>query len=307
MGSQQRWTIRRGIPLTLAVVTTMAVSAAVGGCETSHPPRSAASPTAVAGSTTEEQARSVIVTDASRLQWSWLVGRAEAQLTSQCMRSQGFVYAVPPPVPEPSARTVTADVPGSGDPATYGVLPGTYEPHNPGDHQPSYEYALDGAPTSTATMTLPDASTVTYETGGCTARARVRLFGSVRAYVASAYVPQVVSSRFDASLTTDGAYTSALHGWQSCMESKNWNFVNPEAAIASLQASQLRAAPLDQRQTAIAGADRACDALSHLRARRGQALAQFVQGLSSGLLTQLTTIYVGRMQAGRVAQQALWT
>ncbi len=305
MGSQQRRTTRRGTPLTLTVLTAMAVLTAVGGCTTSHPLRPAASPTTAPRATTEQQARSVLATDSSALDWSWVVGRAEVQLTSQCMKDHGFVYAVPAPVPEPSARTITADALGSGDPATYGVLPSTDEPHNPGDDQPSYQNALNGPATSMAMMTLQDGSTVTYVTGGCTGSVRARLFGSVSAYVVSAYVPQVVGNRFDGFLTADGSYTSALHDWQSCMKSKSWDFPNPDAAIDSLQTAQLSAASLDQRQTAIAGADRGCDAVSHLRERRSLALAQFVHGLSATLLNQLTDIYDSRVRAGQVARQAL--
>jgi hypothetical protein len=247
----------------------------------------------------------VLATDASGLEWSLVVGRAEAQLTSRCMKGRGFVYAVPPPVPEPSEQTITADALGIGDPATYGVLPSTDEPHNPGEDRPAYQNALNGPPTSMATMTLPDRSTVTYFTGGCTGSARATLFGSVSAYVASSYVPQVIRARFGAFLTTDGPYTSALRDWQSCMKAKNWDFANPDAAIDSLQTAQLSTASLDQRQTAIAGADRACDAVSHLRERRSLALTQFVHGLSSALLNQLTDVYDSRVQAGQVARRAL--
>jgi hypothetical protein len=284
----------------------MAVLVAVGGCGTSRPARPAASPTTVAVAATQQQARSVLATDDSVLDWSWVVGRAEIQLTSQCMQSHGFAYAVPPPVPEPSERTLTADVLGSGDPATYGVLPATSsEPHNPGEDQPAYQNALDGSPSSMATMTLPDASTVTYVTGGCTGSVRTLLFGSNRAYVASSYVPQVIRSRFNAFLITDGPYISALGDWRSCMKSKNWDFVDPDAAIASLETSPLGAASLDQRQTAIAGADRACDGASQLRARRSLALGQFVHSLSPDLLNQLTYVYDSRLQAGQVARQAV--
>jgi hypothetical protein len=220
------------------VVTAVAVLTVVGGCASSRPPRPAASPTVVVAGTTEQQARSVMATDDSRLEWSWVVGRAEEQLTSQCMKSHGFVYAVPAAVPEPSGATVTADVVGSGDPATYGVLPGADEPHNPGEDQPAYQTALNGPASAMASMTLPDGSTVTYVTGGCTGSVRTTLFGSVVAYVASSYVPQVLGSRFDAFLATNGNYTSALRDWRSCMKSKDWDFTDPQAAISSLETSQ---------------------------------------------------------------------
>lgn len=246
-----------------------------------------------------------MATDDSRLEWSWVVGRAEEQLTSQCMKSHGFVYAVPAAVPEPSGATVTADVVGSGDPATYGVLPGAGEPHNPGEDQPAYQTALNGPASAMGSMTLPDGSTVTYVTGGCTGSVRTTLFGSVGAYVASSYVPQVVGSRFDAFLATDGPYTSALRDWRSCMKSKDWDFADPQAAISSLETSQLAVVPLGQRQTAIAGADRSCDGQSNLRASRAVALGQFVHGLAPELLNQLTDIYDSRVQAAQVARQQL--
>jgi hypothetical protein len=284
--------------------------ATVGGCATSQPPRPTTVPTTVGHpaaqrATAEEKARSLIATDVQTLQASWALSRAELHLTSQCMQQRGFVYVDPRPAPEPSARTSTADALGNGDPLTYGVSPATGEPSNPGDDQPAYAYALDGPATSMATMTLPDGSVIGYETGGCLASARTKLFGSVRAYVASGYLPQIVRPQFEAFLTADAVAAAALREWKQCMKSQHWDFASPTAAIAWLQTTPSSAAALDRQQTAIASADRSCDAQSHLRARRGDALARFVHGLPTDLLAQLTAVYDDRVRAGRVAQQAL--
>jgi hypothetical protein len=156
-----------------------------------------------------------------------------------------------------------------------------------------------------ATMTLPGGSSVSYETGGCTASARTTLFGSMGAYVASTYVPQVVGIRFEAYLANDGPSTSALRDWRSCMSSAGLTFADPGTAIASLQTDQRDRASLDRQQTAMAGADRACDDRTHLRARRSQALAQFVHTLPTQLLAQLADIHNDRTRAALVANQTL--
>jgi hypothetical protein len=263
-------------------------------------------PSAVsAGATPQARARSVIAQDAGTLRWSWLVGRAEVQLIGQCMKSQGFTYAVPAPDPEPDTATMTVDALGSGGPATYGVFPHRGQPSNAGADQPSFRYALDGAPTALAAMTLPDGSSIGYETGGCTGNARTSLFGSVRTYVASAYVPKVVRDEFDAFLATDGPYTSALKAWQSCMTDRRWSFDGPAAAISSLETAQLDAASLSRRQAAIAGADDDCDSRSHLRARRSEALTRFTAGLSGQVLAELDEINAGRERADQVARRTL--
>ncbi|WP_203922888.1 hypothetical protein [Rugosimonospora africana] len=285
----------------------MTVIAGMGGCSRSRPPRPTATvPNGVSASAMPQaHASSVIAQDAATLQWSWLVGRAENQLVAQCMKGHGFAYPLPAADPEPDAETMTADALGSGAPPTYGVFPHHDQPSSPGADQVSFRSALEGAPTAVAAMTLPDGSTIGYETGGCTGQARTGLFGSVRAYVASAYVPQVVRDEFNAFLATDGRYTTALKDWQSCMTDRQWSFDSPSAAISSLETAQLDAASLGRRQAAIAAADRDCDSRSHLRANRGNALTQFTADLSGQVLAQLDSIYAARGRAGQVARRAL--
>jgi hypothetical protein len=121
-------------------------------------------------------------------------------------------------------------------------------------------------------------------------------------YVASAYVPEVVREEVDAYLAAYGPYASALKAWRSCMTDRQWSFASPTVAISSLQTGQLDAASLNQRQAAVAGADRNCDSEAHLRARRGEALTRFTAGLSGRVLAELDEISAGRQGADRVAR-----
>lgn len=303
MDGSRPMSARRLAALALVMVATVTVVAAVGGCASSHPPQPTASPgTAPGAAARRALARSVLAQDAGTPRWSWQVGRAEVELVARCMKARGFDYPVPPADPEPDAATTTVDALGG---ASYGVFPQHGPPGSTGTGQPSFELALDGAPTAAAAMTLPDGSTITYQTGGCTGATRAALFGSVRTYVASAYLPNAVRDQFGAFLATDGRYAGALTAWRSCMKDRHWNFTGPAAAISSLQAARLDAAALSRRQAAVAGADLYCDARSQLRARRGAALARFVPRLSGQLLAELDEIGTGREHAAQLARQAL--
>jgi hypothetical protein len=287
----------------LAVLAAVTVLAAVAGCASGQPPRSPRP--AATTATPQARARSVIAQDVTTLRWSWLVGQAEAVLTARCMKSHGFTYTVPAPDPEPAAATITVDALGTTGPATYGIPPHHAQPTSPGDDQPSFAQALEGPSTALAAMTLPDGSTVSYQTGGCTAAARATLFGSLGSYMASAYVPQVIRDEFDASLTHDKPYTTALKAWQACMADHHWTFDGPEAAISSLESAQLDAATLSRRQSAIAAADRDCDSRSGLRSRRGESLARFTAALPGKVLAELDGTYLARQLADQVARRTV--
>jgi hypothetical protein len=291
-----------GLALVLAALIAMA------GCAVSRPSRPGADPWGP-GAVTAAQA--VISINASTLRWDWYVSRAEQLLTAQCMRSHGFQYTVPAFGPEPSGRAVTAYALGRGHPATYGVSPQSFassNPRDPGDTTRPYQFALEGRATLTAKLALPGGGGVLYGTGGCIGFARQKLFGSVRAYVESSYVPQTVRSKFGMSLSTYHPYLDALHRWQSCMKAGGRKFEDPQAAIESVQALALkgmRPAGLARRQTAIADTDTACDARSRLRASTSQALARFARSLPSRILAQLSSIHSSRETALQVAQRVL--
>jgi hypothetical protein len=308
MDSSRRPSHSRLTVPVLAMVAAIAVTAGVGGCAPSRPPRPVTAPapapvTAPAPATPglRARARAVIAQDATTVRWSWLVGRAETQLVAQCMKRHGLSYPVPAADPPPGPATTTVDVLGGGGPATYGITGSTTPPSDPATGLASFQQALEGGPDEDASLTLPDGSTVGYQTGGCFGEVRAQLFGSVRTYVVSAYLPQVVRDQFETSLASDRAYNDALAAWQSCMAQRHWIFKTPGAAIASLETAPLVPAALDRRQTAIAGADRDCDLRSHLRSRRGQALTRFSAGLPAPEVAELDQVSTGRELAGRVA------
>ncbi|ACU75367.1 hypothetical protein Caci_6518 [Catenulispora acidiphila DSM 44928] len=303
MDCQRRGARTRSAVLILAVLVTVA------GCASSRPPRPSAPHSA--GGPEVAAAGSVIATDASSLQWTWDLTRAEQTLTAQCMHSNGFAYTVPDVGPEPSAQTITATSLGSGYPATYGVTPESVsnrDPSDPGATLPSYAEALEGSPADSGTLPLPGGGHVDYQTGGCVGQARSTLFGNVRDYVASAYIPQVVRSQFGQYLTTYQPYVTALKGWQACMKAGGWDYANPQAAIAALQASVLHgtsATDLATHETAIADADTACDGRSHLRASTEQALTLFLGSLPTQTVDELRAVAASRVAAGRAAERAM--
>lgn len=85
-------------------------------------------------------------------------------------------------------------------------------------------------------------------------------------------------------------------------------FANPDDAagsVARLAANNPSAAELTRRQTAIADADTACDARSHLRQNTSQALRKFLDALPPELLAQLGEVAHDRTRAYQVARQVI--
>ncbi|HEX5115728.1 MAG TPA: hypothetical protein VFW65_11070 [Pseudonocardiaceae bacterium] len=199
---------------------------------------------------------------------------------------------------------------GTGHPATYGVTPRTFAdpPNEPDWNRPGFGVALDGRSTQMASVTIPGGGLVAYETGGCTAAARTTLYGSVRAYVVSFYLPQIEGDLFQKFTSTDQSYLSALRLWQACMRADNLAFINPQDAAGSIQqlaGNNGSAAELMRRQTVVAEADTACDARSQLRQQTNQALQQFVNSLSPKVLAQMREVAHDQAGAYRVARQVL--
>jgi len=112
-------------------------------------------------------------------------------------------------------------------------------------------------------------------------------------------------AQFDGYLDADQAYWAALTVWRRCMVAAGWDFASPDAAIQTVQATDLGQADLDRRQTAVAGADTTCDGQSQLRTRRSEALERFVRTLAPMLIGDLADVYVSRVRASRSAQQIL--
>jgi hypothetical protein len=239
----------------------------------------------------------------------WYRTVAEYQLQAQCMKHLGFNYVVPDVGPEPSPRTITAYSLGNGQPATYGVAPESFaqQPDEPDGSRPGFVAALNGRSTQLATVSLAVGGNISYLTGGCTAAVRTELYGSVRAYILSFYLPQVEVDQFKSFTGTDQPYLSALHQWQACMKADHLPFANPDDAAGSVGqlAGKVSAAELTRRQTATADADTACDARSQLRQRTNQALGKFVDSLSPVVLAQLDDVARSRTKAYQVAQRVI--
>lgn len=295
MGNQQRRYAR-----TVHLALVLAVLAVVAGCTSGRPPQPAAPAPA--------PARSVLSSDASSLREKWYRNQAEQQLIQQCMARLGFVYTVPDSGPAPGPNTITAFALGSGHPATYGVTPETFTaapPTDPGSDQPRYGLALDGPASAMGTMTFAGGGSVSFETDGCQADARKRLYGSVALSMASVYLPQIQGNAFSRFLDRDQPYRTALRAWQACMRTDHLPVADPDAATNSILqlVGDTSPAELTRRQTAMAEADAACDGKSQLRQRTNQALDGFVRSLSPQVLTQLDAVASSRAKADRAAHQ----
>jgi hypothetical protein len=255
-------------------------------------------------------ARSVLTENVDWLRQDWYLTGAEYHLAKQCMKSHGFDYVTPDMGPEPGPDTITTFSLGTGHQATYGITLGTFAnpPYQPDWHRPGFSAALDGRSTRLASVTIPGGGRVTYETDGCTAAARTKLYGSVRAYVVSFYLPQIESNLFHKFTGTDQPYLSAQHRWQTCMKAHQLAFTDPQDAAGSIQqlaANSAGAAELSLRQTAVAEADTACDARSQLRQQTNKALQKFVDMLPTEALAQLGVVAHDRARAYQVARQVV--
>ncbi len=284
----------------------LALVLAVTGCAGSRSPR----PPDRQTMSTTAAAQALLTTDAASLHMKWYLSSAEYQLTTECMKDHGFAYVAPDPGPEPSPATITAYALGTGHPATYGITPATFTdpPRQPDGNRPGFDLALDGPSTQMATVSFEGSGNISYETGGCTSAARTRLYGSIRAYVVAFYLPQIETSLFREFTGTDQPYLSALASWQACMKADAFPYANPDdasGAVQQLAAQKVDPTELRSRQTAIAEADTACDARSHLRQRTIAALGKFVRSRTPALLGQLADLSRTEAGAYRSAQQLI--
>jgi hypothetical protein len=299
---QPLYTKARGIAPALVV---LALLAALTGCASSRSPRPATSaPVPALG-----PARSVLTSTAASLRVDWYLTGAANRLTARCMQRMGFTYVTPDIGPEPSLHTITAYSLGTGHPATYGVTPESLAdpPAEPDEKRAGYTIAFAGLSSQVASVTLATGDSYSYETGGCLADARKKLYGSTRAFVVSFYLVQDERGLFVRFTGTDRPYLSALHSWRACMKAAEFPAKSPEDAADSLQRLILvhhaGTAETMRRQTAMAEADTACDKRSRLRLRTNQALATFVGTLPRTVLAQLDDIAHNRARAYRTARQ----
>ncbi|MGY1503584.1 hypothetical protein ACW4TU_44685 [Streptomyces sp. QTS52] len=226
------------------------------------------------------QSAAVLTNDATAQRQRWQLFGALQILTQRCMRDRGVSYLVTSVGPQPPAGATTAESIGSRSAPGYGISTALHRINNgptaqdryvrslSATDQARYTAALDGPAEQVAALTLPSGASGSYATGGCVARARARLYGTVRAALEDTLVPQDVDQLLERYLATAPSYQTALRRWQRCMADAGRAAKTPAALIQGLQAEAVKGASasmLAHEQRAAAAADQRCDAESDLR------------------------------------------
>lgn len=297
------------------IAALLALLAAVSACST-HAAQRPAAPPSHPSPTTLRVVEHLITSDSASLQQTWYLARAEQFLDQQCMRRAGYPYYTDPG-PQPAPGASTQDAVGTRQPPTYGVV---WTGHNrppaedryvtglPAAQRARYIQTLTGPPNRTATLRLPSGALVTYQTRGCLGTARTELYGSLTVAIEEQTIPEDLRILRDTALNTDPAYLPVLREWQQCMSTAGWTYHSPQAAIQAIQFQSTQGTSpqqLDSKQAAVAGADRACDTGTGLRARSAQEQEVFLSRQRSGLLTVLYTLDLTRKRTYQHALRVL--
>ncbi|WP_234535662.1 hypothetical protein [Streptomyces shenzhenensis] len=297
----------RLLPLLILAVTLVCASATA--CTG---PSTAASAGAAPVAREPGHAAAVLTEDASGLRRRRQLFGALQILTQRCMRDRGLRYLVTSAGPLPPAGATTADTIGSRSAPGYGISTALgrmnrgptaqdrYVRSLSAVEQARYTTALDGPADRTAPLTLPSGASGSYATGGCVARARAGLYGTVRAALEDTLVPQDVDHLLERYLTTDSSYQRALKRWQHCMDGAGHAAKTPAALIQSLQARAVQGASapeLAREQRAAATADQRCDAESGLRSTAAAQRDVFLRSGPAGTRARLETVWQHRQQA----------
>lgn len=292
------------------------------GCDDRTPATSGQPAPVVSTSTTKLSISNVVQvlrTDGATLHTDWLLFGAQQRAVAACMHRHGFEYEVNSGGKEPGLGAATAEVRASTYPPTYGIaaqmsafLPGSiaansavtaqdaYVRRLSPDRAASYSLALDGPADATAVLTLPSGRQMNYETQGCLAEARQKVFGSTREALLDALLPSDVDNSFFATLANDEHFRLALDGWRTCMRRARHPAKNPAALINGLR--QMLANGVDPgvvavREQAAAAADMSCDSRSNLRAVESHLLAAYVRKLPADVRDALSAVAERRRAA----------
>ncbi|MFJ3795051.1 hypothetical protein ACIPSJ_02050 [Streptomyces sp. NPDC090088] len=295
--------------LPLLILAVSLVCAAATACTG---PSTAASAEAAPAARESGHAATVLTSDADALRQRWQLFGALQILTQRCMRDRGLRYLVTSAGPRPPAGATTADSVGSRSAPGYGVSTALgrmndgptaqdrYVRSLPTAAQTRYTAVLDGPADQVAALTLPSGSSGTYTTGGCLARARAGLYGTVRAALEDTLVPQDVDQLLERYLATAPAYQKALKRWQRCMAGTGRTAKTPAALIQSLQAEAVKgasAAELARGQRATAAADQRCDAASGLRRTGAAQRDAFLRDQPARTRARLEEVWHSRQRA----------
>lgn len=300
-------TMTRLLPL-LALVASLvcfAATACTGPVTAASAP--AASPAREAG-----HAVDALVSDATAPRQRWQLFSALQIVTQRCMRERGLRYLITSAGPQPPATVTTADSIGSRSTPGYGITTvlarmnagGTAEDRYvrslPAAEQARYTAALDGPADQLTALTLPSGAGGSYATGGCMARARAQLYGTVRAAFEDTLVPQDVDQLLERHLASTATYQAALRRWQRCMAHAGRTATTPAALIQSLQAEAVRgasASKLAREQRAAAVTDQKCDAVSDLRRTGATQREVFLRDQPARTRSRLEAVWRHRQQA----------
>ena len=295
--------------LPLLVLLVALVCATATGCAGTD----TAAPAEAAPAARESgHAAATLTTDATALRERWQLFSALQILTQRCMREQGLRYLVTNAGQQPPAGATTAQSIGSRSTPTYGISTALGRMNNgataedryvrslPAAQQARYTAALDGPADQVTALVLPSGASGSYGTGGCMARARAQLYGTVRAAFEDTLVPQDVNQLLERYLATAPSYQTALGRWQRCMAQAGRPAKTPAALIQSLQAEAVRgagAARLAQEQRAAAALDQRCDTASGLRRAAAAQRDAFLRRQPTRTMTRLDGVWQHRRQA----------
>jgi hypothetical protein len=195
---------------------------------------------------------------------------ARERLIGRCMAREGFDYdggadALPPP---PQASLPRAGA-GYGLQARLAGVPraalvAARRHARPKRPAPGFQRALSGAGPP-RTVRVAGAPPLSYQAGGCAARATQRVYGDLAGYYGRLTRQNVAAMDVNARMEADARLKRARRAWQRCM---NGRYRSPDGARATLYEAYIRGAHgVHRRELRTAAADRACGLQSGLYAQ----------------------------------------
>ncbi|MGW4048503.1 hypothetical protein [Streptomyces sp. NPDC004721] len=190
------------------------------------------------------------LTDAERE----LLGEAEQQLITSCMRDQGFQYGLDPDGPRseaPERRFGLDDVAwarrhgyglaeaagagGQGEKAAAERGPqARYLASLPQQRQAEFDRALNGTDRAAIVVPVPGRGEIFTSADGCQADARRHLYGDLRKWTeAKVAVVNLEYVTYD-DVVAEPRYTKALADWQTCMKSRGLAYPSTSEAIGAV-------------------------------------------------------------------------
>ncbi|MFD3583276.1 hypothetical protein [Streptomyces sp. NPDC058683] len=297
----------RLVPLLVPVVTLVCVAATA--CTG---PGAAVTAEAAPAARESGHAAALLTEDAGDLRRRRQLFDASQILTQRCMRDRGLRFLITSAGPPPPAGATTADSIGSRTAPGYGVstalgdlnkgptAQNRYVSSLSAAERARYDTALDGPADQMAPLTLPSGASGAYATGGCTARVRAELYGTVRAALEDTLVPQDVGQLLQRYLATAPAYRKSLARWKRCMADAGRTAQSPAALIQSLRAEAVQgasASKLAREQRAAAIDDQLCDEESDLRRTTATQRNAFLREQPASTPARLEQVWQHRQRA----------